>query len=187
MPRDLSNHSTIELYYLLKKKNEVADAAFRELYERLAPKVFKYCRRVLGNEELAQDIFQETFVKFYRSAEQERTMTNVQAYILRIARNLCLNAKSSKYYGLASLEGVDLHETGDLYDRKQLLDLITAAIECLPIELREPFVLREYDGLPYADIAEILDISNATVKIRLFRARQSIRKTLAPYLADLTL
>jgi RNA polymerase sigma-70 factor, ECF subfamily len=185
MAKEIAHYNDAELYRLIRSGDRLAESAFAELYRRLAPRVFKYCRRIVGNQELAEDIFQETFVRFYRSAATERTMTNVVAYILRIARNLSLNAKNSKYYNLVPLEGIDIHESGDHYENRELMEIVAAAVECLQADFREAFVLREYDGLSYADIAEVLDISVPIVKIRIYRAKQAIRKTMAPYLADL--
>lgn len=184
MAKEIAQHSDEELYRLLRDDRR-APYAFQELYDRYAARVFKYCRRVLGHRELAEDIFQETFVKFHESAAVERDMRNVGAYILRIARNLCLNAKSSKYYGLASLDDVHLSNSDPSYDERQLLEIIRSAVECLPIDFREAFVLREYDGFSYNDIAEVLGVPIATVKIRIYRAKQQLRKTLSSYLADL--
>jgi RNA polymerase sigma-70 factor (ECF subfamily) len=185
MAREIAHHTDAELYRLMRNGDRTSGNAFDELYRRLAPRVFKYCRRIIGNQELAEDIFQETFVRFYGSAATEREMTNVMAYILRIARNLSLNARNSKYYGLVSLEGIELHERENHYENRELAEIVAAAVECIQIEFREAFVLREYDGLSYADIAEVLDISISTVKIRIYRAKQAIRKIIAPYLADL--
>jgi RNA polymerase sigma-70 factor (ECF subfamily) len=188
MPRDLTQHSDTELFAFLAGDDDRSRDAFRLLYERLAPRVYKYCRRVLGNDVLAEDVFQETFLKFYQSARTERMMTNVPAYILRIARNLSLNVRRSKHYGLSSIDDIEeLAVTSQGYENRQLMEVVTAAIETLPLDLREVFVLRDYDGMSYAEIAAILDISVATVKIRIYRARQSIRKTVAPWLADPTL
>lgn len=185
MAKKLSTYSDADLYYLFQAEGPEAKEAFEELYDRLSPRVYKYCLRVLRHESLAEDIFQETFVKFYRSASSERRMTNVAGFILKIARNLCLNAKSSKYYGLASVEDFHLSSRDHAYEDKELLELIRSAVSCLPDDFREAFVLREYDGLSYQEIAEVLDVSIATVKIRIFRARKKLRRLLSPYLADL--
>lgn len=71
-------------------------------------------------------------------------------------------------------------------DKDELLDLITRALDLLPPELREAFVLREYDGLSYAEIADVIGEPLSTVKIRIYRSKQKIREILAPYLADLS-
>lgn len=188
MAHNLSRHSDSALYEALRDGDARAERAFEELYDRYAPQVFRYCRRVLGSESLAEDMTQETFVRLYRSAARERAMTNVAGYVLRIARNLCLNAKSSKYYGLASLPEPDLPSpAGAQYEHRELIEIIRSTVECLPVDYREAFVLREYNGLSYAEIADILDIPETTVKIRIHRAKQKLRTLLSPYIADMSL
>lgn len=178
--------SDIELYHRAASDGAGADKAFEELYDRLAPHVYRYCRRVLGNEALTQDAFQETFLRLYRGMEPGRRMTNVRGFTIRIARNLCLSARSSKHYGLSPLpDELPSLTTRDEYEKKELLEIFRSVVECLPMQYREPLVLREYDGLSYQEIAEILDISLATVKVRLYRAKQSIRKQMSPALAEL--
>jgi RNA polymerase sigma-70 factor (ECF subfamily) len=59
-------------------------------------------------------------------------------------------------------------------------------MEQLPTDYKEAFVLREYEGLSYQEIAELTESSLSTVKIRIFRAKQKIREILAPYVADLS-
>lgn len=188
MANDFSRYSDIALYETIQNNSSLAERAFAELYDRLAPGVFRYCRRVLGSQSLAEDITQEAFVRLYRSTNRERTMSNVAGYVLRIARNLCLNAKSSKHYGLASLPELEVPApSGVQYEHKELLAIIESVVACLPIEYREAFVLREYNGLSYSEIADILDIREPTVKIRIFRAKQKIRALLSPYIAELNL
>lgn len=181
----MQEHTDIELFALLREEKSVADAAFQELYVRLSPRIYAYCRRVLSDEEHAQDIFQDTFVRFYQSAKQEREMTNVPAFLLRIARNLCLNAKRDTKRVHVEFEEYHSVHHDDPHEKGELLSLITNALELLPDDYREVFVLREYDGLSYADIGDIVGCNESTAKIRSFRAKQKIREILAPYLADL--
>lgn len=182
----MKDSSDIELYHRAASGGEGAAKAFEDLYDRLAPHVYRYCRRVLGNETLTQDVFQETFLRLYSSMDPGRRMTNVRGYVIRIARNLCLSARSSKHYGLSPLpDELPSLTTRDEYERKELLEVFRSVVECLPMPYREPLVLREYDGLSYQEIAEILDISVATVKIRLYRAKQSIRKQMSPALGEM--
>ena len=82
----------IELFMLLKKDNKVSPEAFKELYSRYSNRIYAYCRRFVGYKEEAEDIFQDTFKKFYEAVQQEREMTNVYIF-LKIARNLCINSK----------------------------------------------------------------------------------------------
>lgn len=186
----MTNHpakmSDIELYAALKLEKPSSEKAFAELYARYSPRIFAYCRRILGDYDRAQDAFQETFVKFFNSAQQEREMTNVPAYLLRIARNLCLNMQRSNK-GQISLEEYHLPLSYDIsHDKMELLSLITQAMEMLPLDYKEAFILREYEGLSYQEIADMTESSLSTVKIRIYRAKQKIRDILAPYIADIS-
>lgn len=187
MEHNFSEYSDTALYYAIVGNDTAAEQAFEELYDRLASDVFRYCRRVLGSHSMAEDITQETFVRLFKSASRERSMTNLRAYVFRIARNLCLNTKVSKHTGLTMLEEFHLPPTTIQYEQKDLVDCIRSAVECLPIEYREAFVLREYNGLSYAEISDVLGLSSATVKVRLYRAKQKIRQLLAPYIEETNL
>ena len=186
----METYSEIELFSFIRigaeSDRRLREAAFKELYNRLSPRIYAYCKKVLDDTDLAQDVFQDTFIRFYKSAQQEREMTNVAAYLLRIARNLCLNAKrdygSHRFVELEEYHGAHVGIDGD---KQELLSLIDKAIEQLPFDYKDVFVLREYDGLSYAEIGEIVGCSEATAKIRSFRAKQKIREMLAPYLQDL--
>jgi RNA polymerase sigma-70 factor (ECF subfamily) len=66
-----------------------------------------------------------------------------------------------------------------------MMQLIAMALELLPADMREAFVLREYQGLSYNEITVVLDIKLETAKVRVFRARQKIKEILQPYLKEL--
>jgi RNA polymerase sigma-70 factor, ECF subfamily len=184
MKRRLSEYSDSELYAMLRTDDR--EEAFGELYARLNQNVFSYCLRVLGSRDKAYDVFQETFMRFYQSAERHEGLENVRAYALTICRNLCLNEKK-RVQNTAAVEFDDtLYNPGTTReaDRSEMMQLIHTALELLPHDMREAFVLREYDGLPYNEIADLLNIKLETAKVRVFRARQKIRDILEPYLNE---
>jgi RNA polymerase sigma-70 factor (ECF subfamily) len=180
---DLKSHSDRELYELLLLK-EHKDGAFREIYRRHSPRIHAYCLRVTGDRDEAKDVFQDTFTRFMGSIRADREMTNLPAFLLRIARNLCLNRKRDTV-ATVDVDNVVLASHDMPYEKRELLQLITTSLDLLPQEYREAFVLREYDGMSYAEIAEIAGVSEEAARIRAFRARNKIREILAPYLADL--
>lgn len=186
MGRQFEEYSDNELYYMLCEDKHTAEKAFAELFSRLSPRIYAYCKRFIGNREEAQDIFQETFIRFHQSASKDRIMTNIPAFILKIARNLCVNSKkreklaiSYEDYMVADLDSESNSE------KTELLDLIKDALEMLPDEYKEPFILREYHGLSYNEIADITGQQLSNVKIRIHRAKQKIKEILAPYLHEL--
>ena len=184
MKKLLEEYTDSELFQMLPKGGATAEKAFAELYARLSPRVYAYCRRFLGEREEAKDVFQETFTKFFQSSSQTREMTNVPAFILRIARNLCMNRKRSSHSDLSFEEYMVVKEDHS-NEQEELLGLIHKALEQLPDDYAEMFILREYDGLSYSEIAEVTGENIGTVKIRLYRAKQKIKEILAPYLNEI--
>lgn len=170
--------------FAMLPQTEHRDRAFGELYRRYSSRVYAYCLRVLGEREAASDAFQDTFTRFFHSARVDREMTNLPAFLLRIARNVCLNEKRAKIAPVA-IDDIEIPSYDTPYERTELLHLISTALELLPMQYREAFVLREYDGMAYAEIASIVGISEETARIRVFRARDKVRKILKPYLVDL--
>lgn len=184
----MSGHPTdnipdAELFSRLAGPKDTAEAAFAELYARYGGRVFAYCLRFLGHRDEAQDVYQETFIRFFESARQSREMTNVPGYLLKIARNLCLNCRRNKKQTV-EFEDYQSRVPPPSVEKNEFLELITTALDMLPDEYREVFVLREYEGLSYAEIAEIVDASLSSVKVRIFRAKQKIRDILAPYIEE---
>lgn len=185
MKKKLEEHRDSELFYMLKGDKQTAEKAFAELYARLSPRVYAYCKRFLGNREEAQDVFQEAFVKFFESAKVEREMQNAPAFIIRIARNLCLNRRRKETVDLVSFEEYMIEDYEQLSDKEELLEILKAAIELLPDEYRDAFILREYDGMSYQEISEITGEKVANVRTRIHRAKQKVRDILQPYLREM--
>ncbi len=181
---DYSSYSDAELFALLREKKAIAEAAFAELYSRYATRIYNYCRTILRNKEDAEDAFQETFAKFFQSAQQDREMTNLPAYLLRIARNTCLNMKRQRRKEVVSFEEEYMGATTDNPDRQEMMKLIEAAVDVLPEDLREIFILREYQGYRYAEIADALNITEEAARVRAYRARKQVQKILAPYIKE---
>ena len=185
MAKYYDEYSDTELYKMLCEDRRTAEQAFTEIFNRYSSRIYAYCRRFLGDREEALDAFQETFIRFHQSASKEREMTNLPGFLLTIARNLCLNYKRDRKIGVPVEEARNLFYQ-DNYESKELLDLITRALDLLEDEYREVFILKEYAGMQYSEIAEILNISPANAKTRAFRAKQKIKEILSPYLKDLT-
>lgn len=185
MRRHLTEYSDTDLFAMLR--TEQREMAFSELYSRLSPNVFSYCMRVLGSRDRAYDVFQETFMRFYQSAERIDHLENVRAYTLTICRNLCLNEKKRAQTQMVEFDDTIYNPGASKEaDRSEMMKLITMAMELLPHDMREAFVLREYDGLSYNEISEMLNIKLDTAKVRVFRARQKIKEILEPYLNELS-
>ena len=167
------------------------ERAFAQLYARRKAEVYTYCLRMMGGDpDLASDAFQETFIKVYEKAETFRVGTNVMGWLYMIARNTCLNVHRAR----RNNDSIDHHPTLESrdrslrpeYDEEQhfLRAILEEAIASLPEEFREPFILREFDGFSYSEIAAITGAPLARTKIRIHRAKERMRVILKPYLSE---
>ncbi len=184
MGNKYSSYSDNKLIEMLSGNKSESERAFNELYRRYSGMVHAYCLKVLGDQEKAQDIFQDTFLRFFKNVKLSHKATNVPGFLIKIARNLCLNAKRVTRQTVP-IENISFfEEPNGKYERKELLELINMALDIIDFKYREVFILREYNDVSYGDIAEICNISLANAKSRYFRAKQQIRKVLSSYLND---
>lgn len=182
---DVDDTPDLELFQALAGDEPVAQAALTRLYRRYSQRIYTYCRKITADNQVAEDLLQETFVKLYDSGRQARPVENVPAYLMTIARNLCLSHRARSHRQFVPVEDFHLVSRDMPYEQKELLQLIQASLELLPDDYREAFVLREYNGLSYNEIAEVIGQSLDVVKVRIFRAKKRLREILAPYLEDL--
>jgi len=143
-------------------------------------RVFCLCLGFAGNTADARDLAQETFAKALSHYEADRP-TNPQAWIMRIARNTCLDqARRKKARGpqhpISEWNAVDGRTPESEAGREEEIAIVRSAIAGLPGRLRDVLVMREYGELSYQEIALALEISSGTVMSRLNRARRAVLK-----------
>lgn len=177
------NEDLNEVIATFAKRMKAGDIqAFNWLHEHFSKPIYRFCFKMIGDEAVAKDAYQETFVKVFehRASFQE---INFTAWIYTIARRVCLNLLRSK----KSFDQFDeeLHSNDEPLPQDALLrQQIQLAIESLPQQLKEALILREFDELSYQEIALTLGIDLSLAKIRVHRARIIIRKILAPIVQD---
>ncbi len=157
--------------------------AYTQLYLKYRQRVYSYCVRVLCNDEEAQDLFQEVFIRVYERAAQFEEERSLGGWIFTIAHNLCLNKIRDKKPQQPLEELTLLVMPSDDFG-ENWKDRIEWALEQIPIEYREAFILREYEGLTYVEIAEILHTTLPAVKSRIYRSKEKLRELLEPYYHD---
>ena len=173
-----------ELIAAMRRQGEDGRRAFEELYSRYADRVYAYCLRVLGNEEEARDVFQEAFYRFYRTCRTNGDKSTI-GLLIAVARNLCLNSKRDRKHTVP-VEEWHVVALGSPYEQKELLTLISAALELLDFPLREAFVLRQYQQFSYSEMSEITGESVDVLKNRVWRAKEKLKDLLSPILEDLS-
>ena len=168
------------------------EAAYRELVARLEKPLVAFIRRFVGEESLAEDLFQETFVRVVRTLGSFRPEASLTTWIFTIARNLCLDhLKAKKRHREVSMDAgdggdrdVDFREAlrspdaepAKLAEGTEEGARLRAAIAELAAPKREALILRVYSDLSYAEIARITDAPVGTVKFRVHDAIQELAK-----------
>jgi len=171
-----------ELYKLLQSDHVVREQAFAEIYARHSTRIYSYCRKIMSGSALADDVFQETFLVFLKTSQKEREMTNLPAYILRIARNLCLEHRNTPQTSVP-LEGLEFTDgTAFQPESDELLKMISAALELVSAEQREAFILQMDYEMSYQEIADVMNVPVTTVRNWIVRAKSKLRQVLSSYL-----
>ncbi len=170
-----------QLVELLSKREDLAKSAFNEIYLRYSKKIYAYCKKSIKDNKFTEDIYQETFVKFYNAGRSGVKIDNLQTYLFRIVRNLCLNFKRDNNREFIEIEELHLTLDEDPSQKHELNSLINQAMEMLNDEYREAFIMQTYQELSYNEIAELLDVPISTVRNRIVRAKRKLKEILTPY------
>lgn len=163
---------------LQRRIREGDNAAFADLYTRHKQGVYLYCTRFLGPRPAAEDIFQEVFVNLLERIRSGGDIENIQAYLMRSARNRCLNSIRDRKYP-ADVDDMQECLPGENTDHAGEYDDLYQALQRLPSDNREALLLCEYEGYSYEEIAELTSVPLSTVRKRIFRARRKLREWLS--------
>ena len=158
------------------------ERAFREVLVRHQGPVYRFAVRMLEDSYEAEDIAQETFLRLFRSADRYRPEASLRAYLLAIARNLCIDRMRKKSPELMEQPPeLTTRETPlDSMVRSQTMDRLLGAVSNLPENQRSAVLLRHDQGLRYNEIANVMGVSVSAVESLLVRARRTLRKQLSP-------
>jgi RNA polymerase sigma-70 factor (ECF subfamily) len=165
--------------------------SFNELVLRWERPIYALAYRTIGREEDARDVCQETFLRAFRALPGFRGQAKFSSWLYRIALNLCRDwiRRERRAPVVQPPEDVDLIELAastepaesieDLVARKDLGRLVEKAMTLLPEEQRTAIVLKEYHGLTFQEIADLVGCPLSTVKTRLYQGLSVLRRELA--------
>lgn len=155
-------------------------SAFDELVERWHPPLWKYVRRVTGDDDAAQDAVQDVWLRVLRGINRLRDGSKLRAWLFGIAHHVVMDRLRSQYASLA-VDGIDLTNVAVDESSPGLEDDIATLhheLTQLPVTEREVLTLFYLRELSLVEVAEVLGVPVGTVKSRLFRARQLLRNEL---------
>lgn len=173
---------------------------FEELVDRFQKPIYNLVFRMVGDLDEAADITQDTFVAAFRAFAGFRGESSAYTWLCRIAVNRCKNRfKQIERRTAAETAVADLDECTagpdqsgkaaseqphSVVERNELREHIERAIHSLPHDYRIVAVLRDLHGMSYKEIADVTGLGLDVVRVRLSRARDMVRKKLAPYIGQ---
>ncbi len=177
-------------------------AAFDEIMRRFEGRVLGLVRRTLGASGAAEDVAQEVFLKIFEARKSFEPRAKFSTWLYRVTVNLCLNeirgrGVEKRRLGPALPSTAPRGSGGEDRPAREIADVrsespdaaasrseieseVRRAIAALPEAQRVALVLNRYEELSYEDLGHVLEMSVAAVKSLLFRARENVRKALAP-------
>jgi RNA polymerase sigma-70 factor (ECF subfamily) len=153
------------------------EAAFGQLYDRFADRVYRYAYTILRGKHLAEEVAQETMIAVWKGASRFAGRSKVSTWIFGIARNqsYSLVRKEIRTERVPDVSLVQPDPAPGIHRQER----VARALEQLSDDHREVVFLTFYEGLSYGEIAAILDIPTGTVKSRMFHAKKRLGEVLA--------
>ena len=164
--------------------------SFNQLVLRWERPIFALAYRVIGREEEARDVVQETFLRAFRGIGKFRGQAKFSSWVYRIALNLCRDwiRRERRAPILPTPEGVDVIELAaeqgpvesieDLVARNDISKVVADLMTRLPEEQRTAIILKEYHGMTFQEIADLQGVPLSTVKTRLYQGLNVLRRHL---------
>lgn len=179
---------TEEMVITLVKKAQSGDVrAFEQLTEQYYQKIYNIALGMVGSHHDAQDAAQNVLIKLYRSIGSFKFQSKFSTWVYRVTANVCMDEIRSRKRAKSN-ETVDISEKTDVASSlatpeesalsKETSSVLRKAIASLKPQQREMIILRDVNGFSYTQIAEILKCSEGTVKSRISRARDNLKRIL---------
>jgi RNA polymerase sigma-70 factor, ECF subfamily len=167
---------------VLRKAQRGDEVAFAEIVRAYRAPVYTYVVRIVGNRSLAEDLTQEIFLRVFQGLPRFSHRSKFTTWLFQVTKNRVLDelrAQERRPQIAATLDDLPSLEASELpEDQAQTMDTLWRAVEDLTPDLKMSLLLRDVVGLSYNEIADSLEITLATVKWRIFKAREEVQLAL---------
>jgi len=161
---------------------------FTLIYNQHKKRLYNYAVKMIADRMVCEDVIQNTFIKLFENLENLRNKSSVQFWLFTTVRNEIFSYYRAKK---VRVDQFQVDDSGEIdaasdekldynFEQKELRELINIELEKMTIEQREVFLLKEYGGLSYKEISEVMKIDEELVKSRLYKTRQKLIKKLSP-------
>jgi len=174
---------------LMLKAAEGNLQSFEELVLKHQKAVLNAAYRYTGNPSVAEELTQDVFVRVFRAAKSYRPEARFSTWLFTIVRNVCMNYKTREGKQDHQMDAdnnlVEISQNQENPEqraiRRELELKIQKAIMSLPESLRMPLILSQFQQMPYEEVAKVLELSVAAVKVRIHRARNALAERLIAF------
>jgi RNA polymerase sigma-70 factor (ECF subfamily) len=167
---------------ILRKAQKGDERAFSIIVRAYETPIFNYVLRLVGDRSLAEDLTQEVFLRVYQGLPRFSLRCKFTTWLFQVTKNRVLDelrANDRRPRALVALEDIPPLEVVDApVERVEAIDTLWRAVEGLTVDLKMALLLRDIVGLSYTEIADSLEITLATVKWRIFKAREEVQAAL---------
>jgi RNA polymerase sigma-70 factor (ECF subfamily) len=168
---------------VLRKAQRGDERAFSIIVRAYQIPVYNYVLRMVGDRSLAEDLTQEVFLRVYQGLPKFSLRCKFTTWLFQVTKNRVLDelrASERRPRHLVALDDIPPLEVLDApIERGETVDALWRAIEKLSVDLKMALLLRDVTGLSYTEIADSLEITLATVKWRIYKAREEVALALA--------
>ena len=168
---------------VLRKAQRGDERAFSIIVRAYQVPVFNYVLRLVGERSLAEDLTQEVFLRVYQGLPRFDSRSKFTTWLFQVTKNRVLDelrAVERRPRAVVDLDDVPALEVLDApFERLEAIDAVWRAVEALNVDLKSALLLRDVVGLSYTEIADALEITLATVKWRIYKAREDVQLALA--------
>jgi RNA polymerase sigma-70 factor (ECF subfamily) len=168
---------------VLRKAQRGDERAFSIIVRAYQVPVFNYVLRLVGDRALAEDLTQEVFMRVYQGLPRFSLRSKFTTWLFQVTKNRVLDelrAVERRPRAVVDLDDVPSLEVLDApFERLEAIDAVWRAIENLNVDLKSALLLRDVVGLSYTEIADALEVTLATVKWRIYKAREDVQLALA--------
>ena len=167
-------------FWLIQKMKRGDENAFDVFVHKYYGEIMKYCHYHCSDMSYAEDLTQETFLRFFEKLSEYRYMGKTRNYLYTIAGNLCKDYYKKKKESFLEEQQIEAESSPNRSETEKILNEITmkTALNNLPDELREVIVLHYFQDLKFREISEILQIGVPLVKYRMRQAKMRLEKLL---------
>jgi RNA polymerase sigma-70 factor (ECF subfamily) len=167
---------------VLRKAQRGDERAFTLIVRAYERPVYNYVLRLVGDRSLAEDLTQEVFIRVFQGLPGFSLRSRFTTWLFQVTKNRVLDelrALERRPRSVATLEDIPPLEVIDQpFERLETIDAVWRAIEALNVDLKMALLLRDVVGLAYTEIADALEITLATVKWRIYKAREEVQAAL---------